>query len=435
MICARSEVGLSRLPVTEEIAGSNPVERATDIFTLIGCFFMENIPFLLHFCTIYVIIWSIGLEGLRSFYNKISDNVRGRIPSVMVRNREQFNPSDSETSLSTTTKEKFLKGIATAAALLASVAPLSACGESYSEPTPDTTSTSQETQDPTPSVEETSSPSLLKTPEQVRQEYREVMPQKPVDVDETADKLNRGEEPLETLTEFIKKQGFSFPHIDEKIPTLQNCISVEKKDAADKLGSQVGSVIAVTSMLQNPEYGLDKTSVDTITDSMAKTFVYEDYRQGFKDSMYYLGKSIGYNLDHPDDDYPVPAPVPGTQASAVSLAKASEEGCYGAWYHGKDLRNPYGTGAGDVQIDRYGIFGTNFYQLDGFNNYSGDVEPDSLLKALVTHHKKGDNLYGDNSHSTNANLGEGAWIIHMENSSEFNYNENGKETTIKVQDQ
>ncbi len=29
--CARSEVGLSRLPVTEEIAGSNPVERAIEI--------------------------------------------------------------------------------------------------------------------------------------------------------------------------------------------------------------------------------------------------------------------------------------------------------------------------------------------------------------------------------------------------------------------
>ena len=77
----------------------------------------------------------------------------------MVRNREQFNPSDSETQFPTLLKEKALKGIATAAALLASVAPLSACGESYSEPTPDTTSTSQETQDLTPSVEETSSPS------------------------------------------------------------------------------------------------------------------------------------------------------------------------------------------------------------------------------------------------------------------------------------
>ena len=428
MICARSEVGLSRLPVTEEIAGSNPVERATDIFTLIGCFFMENIPYLLHFCTICVMISPIGLEGLRSFYNKISDNIRERIPSVMVQNRERLSPSDSKTSF----KEKALQGMATAAAFLAAAASLSACGENYSEPTPDTTSTAQEVQSPTP---ETTTPPPLKTPEQVRQEYREVMPQKPVDVDETADKLNRGEEPLETLTEFIKKQGFSFPHIDEKIYTLQNCISVEKKDAADKLGSQVGSVIAVTSMLQNPEYGLDKTSVNTITDSMAETFVDEDYRQGFKDSMYYLGKSIGYNLDHPDDDYPVPAPVPGTQASAVLQAKASEGGCYGAWYHGKDLRNPYGTGAGDVQIDRYGIFGTNFYQLDGFNNYSGDVEPDSLLKALVTHHKKGDNLYGDNSHSTNANLGEGAWIIHMEKSSEFNYNEDGKDTTIEVKDQ
>ena len=371
-------------------------------------------------------ILPIGLEGLRIFYNKIPDNVRERTPSVMVQNGERLNPSGSEKNLSK--KIMALVG-ATAFALGAA-----GCnGETHSEPTPDaTTSTEQEVQSPTP---ETTTPSLLKTPEQVRQEYREVMPQKPVDVDETADKLNRGEEPLETLTEFIKKQGFSFPHIDEKIYTLQNCISVEKKDAADKLGSQVGSVIAVTSMLQNPEYGLDKTSVNTITDSMAETFVDEDYRQGFKDSMYYLGKSIGYNLDHPDDDYPVPAPVPGTQASAVLQAKASEGGCYGAWYHGKDLRNPYGTGAGDVQIDRYGIFGTNFYQLDGFNNYSGDVEPDSLLKALVTHHKKGDNLYGDNSHSTNANLGEGAWIIHMENSSEFNYNEDGKETTIKVQDQ
>ena len=390
------------------------------------------IAFLYNLCY-YMVNWT---GRSKEFYNKIPDNVRGRIPSVMARNHERLNPSDSKTSLSTTAKEKFLKGMATAAALLTAVALLPACSETHSEPTPDTTtSTSQETQDPTPSVEETSSPSLLKTPEQVRQEYREVMPQKPVDVDETADKLNRGEEPLETLTEFIKKQGFSFPHIDEKIPTLQNCISVEKKDAADKLGSQVGSVIAVTSMLQNPEYGLDKTSVNTITDSMAETFVDEDYRQGFKDSMYYLGKSIGYNLDHPDDDYPVPAPVPGTQASAVLQAKASEGGCYGAWYHGKDLRNPYGTGAGDVQIDRYGIFGTNFYQLDGFNNYSGDVEPDSLLKALVTHHKKGDNLYGDNSHSTNANLGEGAWIIHMEKSSEFNYNEDGKDTTIEVKDQ
>ena len=143
MICARSEVGLSRLPVTEEIAGSNPVERATDIFTLIGCFFMENIPFLLHFCTICVMISPIGLEGLRSFYNKIPDNVRGRIPSVMVRNREQFNPSDSKLP-------KKIIALIGAAAFAFGVA---GCNnsESYSKPTPDTTtSTSHESESPSP---------------------------------------------------------------------------------------------------------------------------------------------------------------------------------------------------------------------------------------------------------------------------------------------
>ena len=72
----------------------------------------------------------------------------------MARNHERLNPSDSKTSLSTTTKEKFLKGMATAAALLTAVALLPACSETHSEPTPDTTtSTAQETQNPTPSSE------------------------------------------------------------------------------------------------------------------------------------------------------------------------------------------------------------------------------------------------------------------------------------------
>ena len=113
---------------------------------------MENIPFLLHFCTICVMILPIGLEGLRSFYNKIPDNVRGRIPSVMVRNREQFNPSDSKEA--NPLLRKVRKAIATLTIAAVSTLSLSACGEAHSEPTPDTTtSTAQETQNPTPSSE------------------------------------------------------------------------------------------------------------------------------------------------------------------------------------------------------------------------------------------------------------------------------------------
>ena len=42
--CARSEVGLSRLPVTEEIAGSNPVGRANpdDLLFLVSRFLFSQ---------------------------------------------------------------------------------------------------------------------------------------------------------------------------------------------------------------------------------------------------------------------------------------------------------------------------------------------------------------------------------------------------------
>lgn len=88
-------------------------------------------------------ILPIGPEGLRSFYNKIPDNVRERIPSVMVRNREQFNPSDSKLP-------KKIMALIGAAAFAFGVA---GCNnsESYSKPTPDTTtSTSHESESPSP---------------------------------------------------------------------------------------------------------------------------------------------------------------------------------------------------------------------------------------------------------------------------------------------
>ena len=119
----------------------------------------------------------IGLNSLRSFYNKIPDNVRERAPSVMVYNPNKLNNPSGSTLL----REKALKGIATAAALLAAVAPLSACGETHSEPTPDTTtSTAQETQNPASTLSPTPSPeaSTTKTekniPQEIIDKYKDV---------------------------------------------------------------------------------------------------------------------------------------------------------------------------------------------------------------------------------------------------------------------
>ena len=116
MICARSEVGLSRLPVTEEIAGSNPVERATDNSPLDRVFFYGKYSIFIAFmCNLCYDIANWTVKS-KEFYNKIPDNVRERTPSVMAKNHENPNPSGSEKILSRRKAVKVLGEVGTIAA-------------------------------------------------------------------------------------------------------------------------------------------------------------------------------------------------------------------------------------------------------------------------------------------------------------------------------
>lgn len=239
---------------------------------------MENILNLLHFCTIYVIIWSIGLEGLRSFYNKISDNVRGRIPNVMVRNREQFNPSDSEKSLSK--KIMALVG-ATAFALGAA-----GCSDSesyrYKEPTPDaTTSTSQEYSDPTVDSEDAREP----VPQEIIDKYKDVNLS---DIRGLLEKEKSGEEVSysEWRATFAKFVNENLVKEDDKIPveeyeTVSSNFSNFAKDMRPVIKNNVIGIFALGSIRQDSvEHGypfsveemkiIDKGVLNTITVAQAK---------------------------------------------------------------------------------------------------------------------------------------------------------------------
>ena len=239
---------------------------------------MENIPFLLHFCTICVTILPIGLEGLRNFYNKISDNVRGRIPSVMVRNREQFNPSDSEKSLSK--KIMALVG-ATAFALGAA-----GCSDSesyrYKEPTPDTTtSTSQEYSDPTVDSEDAKEP----VPQEIIDKYKDINLS---DLRGLLEKEKSGEEVSysEWRATFAKFVNENLVKEDDKIPVekygavLTN-YSNFAKDMRPVIKNNVIGIFALGSIRQDSvEHGypfsveemkiIDKGVLNTITVAQAK---------------------------------------------------------------------------------------------------------------------------------------------------------------------
>ncbi len=98
----------------------------------------------------------IGLKSLRSFYNKIPDNVRERTPSVMVYNPN--NPSGSSKEI----PRRFLLGgvaIAIAAGLIGG------CGEQQDSPQP-TYSSSKEADPASTSTEST--PTARPTPEEIK---------------------------------------------------------------------------------------------------------------------------------------------------------------------------------------------------------------------------------------------------------------------------
>ena len=223
-------------------------------------------------------ILPIGLEGLRNFYNKISDNVRGRIPSVMVRNREQFNPSDSEKSLSK--KIMALVG-ATAFALGAA-----GCSDSesyrYKEPTPDTTtSTSQEYSDPTVDSEDAKEP----VPQEIIDKYKDINLS---DLRGLLEKEKSGEEVSysEWRATFAKFVNENLVKEDDKIPVekygavLTN-YSNFAKDMRPVIKNNVIGIFALGSIRQDSvEHGypfsveemkiIDKGVLNTITVAQAK---------------------------------------------------------------------------------------------------------------------------------------------------------------------
>lgn len=266
---------------------------------------MKNMSFLLHFCIVYVMIWAIGLESLRSFYNKIPDNVRGRIPSVMVRNREQFNPSDSEKSLSK--KIMALVG-ATAFALGAA-----GCSDSesyrYKEPTPDaTTSTSQEYSDPTIDSGDAKEP----VPQEVLDMYEKMN-----GLDELKAKLDdqNGKENIdfnewrESIAKFVN-ENISDEN-DRISPDQYGPILTDKVSLGDDLDlvikNQVYSILYLGTMWRDSihyGYPLSDDQAKTLRNVILETNTLGQAKYAFSDTFSDNNLSDGKN--HPDTIYEVP---------------------------------------------------------------------------------------------------------------------------------
>ena len=278
MICARSEVGLSRLPVTEEIAGSNPVERATDNSPFDRVFFYGKyaifIAFLYNLCH-YIANWT---GKSKEFYNKIPDNVRERTPSVMV-----YDPNNPSGSSKEIPRRRFLLGagvIATATALM-----LGGCGEQQDSPQP-TYSSSEEASTPTPTSTE-STPTARRTPEEIKNLEFTGLPELVStinDLDPKKDHNKTREALIEFINENIKDDSARID-IDEygRVYTSKENIPETMK----KVGMNTVQGLSIISKLYGSsvqyDYPLQKKDAEKIMDAYVENFTVGSGRKSLND--------------------------------------------------------------------------------------------------------------------------------------------------------
>ena len=256
MICARSEVGLSRLPVTEEIAGSNPVERATDNSPLDRVFFYGKyaifIAFMCNLCH-YIANWT---GKSKEFYNKIPDNVRGRIPSVMARNHERLNPSDSSEKTIFTRRRVIKAGvIATAAALIG------ACGAKKPkriEQTPtDESSIGTESKKPT----ESSTPET----QEIKMEF--------VGLEDFARNLKSLEDKFKNATDKEKEEG---NYYTDRIKCITNWVFGNHGYKSETFDSENGYWLATADNYEEVQSEISRTIMTAIYDGGMLAYAYKN---------------------------------------------------------------------------------------------------------------------------------------------------------------
>ena len=218
---------------------------------------MENIPFLLHFCTICVMILPIGLEGLRNFYNKIPDNVRERTPSVMVYNPNKLNnPSGSE---KTFTRRRVLEAGAIAAAAVFA----GACG---AKEVPDAKQTT-----PAP-IESSIGPEPEKPTESPTPETQEIKMEF-VGLEDFAKNLKSLEDKFKDASDKEKEEG---NYYTDRIKCITNWVFGNHGYKSETFDSENGYWLATADNYEEVQSEISRTIMTAIYDGGMLAYAYKN---------------------------------------------------------------------------------------------------------------------------------------------------------------
>ena len=198
----------------------------------------------------------IGLEGLRSFYNKISDNVRGRIPSVMVYNPN--NPSGSPEKTIFTRRRVIKAGGIAAAAVFAG-----ACG---AKEVPDAKQTT-----PAP-IESSIGPEPEKPTESPTPETQEIKMEF-VGLEDFAKNLKSLEDKFKDASDKEKEEG---NYYTDRIKCITNWVFGNHGYKSETFDSENGYWLATADNYEEVQSEISRTIMTAIYDGGMLAYAYKN---------------------------------------------------------------------------------------------------------------------------------------------------------------
>ena len=212
------------------------------------------IAFLYNLCH-YIANWT---GKSKEFYNKIPDNVRERIPSVMVRNREQFNPSDSSEKTIFTRRRVIKAG---GIALVAGV--IDACG---AKKVPDAKQTT-----PAP-IESSIGPEPEKPTESPTPETQEVKMEF-VGLEDFARNLKSLEDKFKNATDKEKEEG---NYYTDRIKCITNWVFGNHGYKSETFDSENGYWLATADNYEEVQSEISRTIMTAIYDGGMLAYAYKN---------------------------------------------------------------------------------------------------------------------------------------------------------------
>ena len=213
------------------------------------------IAFLYNLCH-YIANWT---GKSKEFYNKIPDNVRGRIPSIMVRNREQFNPSDSSEKTIFTRRRVIKAG---GIALVAGV--IDACS---AKKVPDAKQTTPAPTDVSSIGKEPEKPTESPTPEtqEVKMEF--------VGLEDFARNLKSLEDKFKNATDKEKEEG---NYYTDRIKCITNWVFGNHGYKSETFDSENGYWLATADNYEEVQSEISRTIMTAIYDGGMLAYAYKN---------------------------------------------------------------------------------------------------------------------------------------------------------------